>query len=67
MSYLTDLVNIINNNMEYVLIGVAVAALLFFNHVYYYDCQSGSDQQAKEKVSDFYGWCGCKDIGADNR
>lgn len=29
MSYLTDIVNIINNNMEYVLIGVAVAALIF--------------------------------------
>lgn len=29
MSYLTDIVNVINNNMEYVLIGVAVAALIF--------------------------------------
>ena len=28
-SFLTDIVNIINNNMEYVLIGVAVAALIF--------------------------------------
>lgn len=28
MSYLTELVNMINNNMEYVLIGVAVAALI---------------------------------------
>ena len=28
-SYLTDLVNIIDANMEFVLIGVAVAALIF--------------------------------------
>lgn len=28
MSYLTELVNMINNNMEYMLIGVAVAALI---------------------------------------
>lgn len=29
MSYLTDIVNILKNNMEFVLIGVAVAALFF--------------------------------------
>ena len=28
MSYLTDIVNVLENNMEFVLIGVAVAALI---------------------------------------
>ena len=28
MSYLTDIVNVLENNMEYVLIGVSVAALI---------------------------------------
>lgn len=30
MSYLTDIVNVLENNMEFVLIGVAIAALVLF-------------------------------------